>query len=289
MKKILLIVLIMVSLLVVSCAQELTAEEELQLNEELQELDDEQLEQLENELNSNSVVGEAFYGNYNINVKRLNKNLVKKKLRVEKLARSTRANVLEIKNAGVTRLDSSNIELYVSLYKPGRSRKETVELFWVDGRRRYELDSFEGNFVGTRGGMQSPVTLSLNQLRDRVLWRGYLEFVIPSCKEEDVCKKRISLARGDLRIDRDVFEDRGRERLSNVDIINKGLQNSPRCRVSMSIDDEFVSDAQVPVLEPDEKTTVTLRALPGSGKRYEIKLHCNDLSGNGNSVKARTP
>jgi hypothetical protein len=193
----------------------------------------------------------------------------------------------EIKSMTVTRVTGSKVELSLGLYKPGRSVKYDLEIFFVDGRRRYKLFSGKPTFKGQRGGMKFSTQVDV---RGKQVRRGHLEAVVPACKSEARCKKTLRLSTGDLKIATHTAEQQGRRSIFRATVRNDGPSDSARCKAVLKIDGHKEGEKPIPALRVG-RTGIVEIPYPSnkSGRAFEVKLVCRDLARGNNKLSARLP
>ena len=193
----------------------------------------------------------------------------------------------EIKSMTVTRVEGSKVELSLGLYKPGRAAKYDLEVYFVDGRRRYKLFAGQPSFKGQRGGMKFAVEVDV---RGKQVRRGHLEAVVPDCASEARCKKTLRLDVGDLKIATHVAEQRGRSSIFRATVKNEGPSDSARCKAILKIEGRKVGEKPVPALKVGRTGDVEINYPSNkSGKPFEVTLECRDLAPGNNKLTARLP
>ncbi len=193
----------------------------------------------------------------------------------------------EIKSLAITRVDGTEVELQLGLFKPGREAQYPVEVYFVNGAQRRKVWDGNARFHGQRGGNRHAATVNLRGVQN--IERGELEAVVPGCAARATCKKKVGLGKGDLSFKRHIIERQGSESQFVAEVQNQGFTASQRCKLEFKLEGRKVGEKDVPVLQQGRNTQIKF-AYPAnkSGKPFAARLKCTDLSETNNLLEGRT-
>ncbi len=207
---------------------------------------------------------------------------VKKTNRVKKKADKGPSN-LEIKSVSITKIERNEVELRLSLYKPGAQQRHKVRIEFVDGRRIHRLWEKQAKFAGTRGGFTNAATIDI---RNKNLRRGEVVITIIACAKRPKCRKVIKLNKGDLLFGRIETERRGSQSIMRIPVKNRGPLKAVNCKAVIKIDGRKVKEVAVNGLGVGKSKMIEVR-YNNSQKRKPAtaELKCRDLTDKNNLKK----